>query len=883
MKTTFAKRVLFTFALALLCAFALAFGLYARAPHVAYAAETDHAGHESWTPVTADGGSLADGNYFLADDVVLTTDLTVSGEVTLCLNGHVLTGTGTRSVITVSQNAELTLCDCNTSAENAVNGTIFEGGVVTGGNDYRGGGISVDKAAKLVMTGGTVAYNEANFGGGIAIAGNNVYGSTFVMEGGEISHNEATDMYGAGGGLFVTYGSFTMNGGRICENKASGDYGVGGGLEGDFSTCELYGGVISDNSAADGGGVYFAGPYGEKNTGYTLTVGGTVSIANNKALAGAGIEVWYATFAMEGGEVSDNYADYYGGGVYSRDCKVTIADGKIAENESGNIGGGLYLYTCVLDATGGEIAGNKSYQGAGMYFGGDWEYDDNDYTFTFGGDALLKGNTADAEGGGMYVDYAKLVMNGGVIEENSSQEGGGVYIVNTCTMTMTGGEIRNNEATKGGGGVYTVDCDVAISGGKISANSARSGGGLYVQSNSLTMSGGEVVGNKAQEDYYGGGIYANISEVRLSGNPVVTDNTAGTQKNNLEINRTTGNTIQIVGSLVAGAKIGVIDQQSRNKTKLTEGFAVYNSGESPASYFFADAERKVVDVDADGEGLLIDDSYTVIYVNGDAQTSVTYYVGEDVALQTAEAVGITVAEGNLFGWTLHMGGTSVVYEGGSVVAGGLSATHGVTVYLYPVQERDLASDLEGAVSDLENSYSEAVEKAENDLKTEISRLEGLISSSDSANLEALTNQIKALSQAYQAADALVTDNVNGLSETLNEARTALQAAIDRLAADLEAAKADLETVKADLQAAAEADKAELEEKLAELEAAYQTADDALHATIEQLRTDLANTEAELQAQIDRNAVILWIAVAAVVVSLGVGIAGLTIALKKRQG
>lgn len=340
MKTTFAKRVLLTFALALLCAFALAFGLYARAPHVAYAAETDHAGHEGWTPVTADGGSLAGGNYFLADDVVLTTDLTVSGEVTLCLNGHVLTGTGTRSVITVSQNAELTLCDCNTSAENAVNGTIFEGGVVTGGNDYRGGGISVDKAAKLVMTGGTVAYNEANFGGGIAIAGNNVYGSTFVMEGGEISHNEATDMYGAGGGLFVTYGSFTMNGGRIRENKASGDYGVGGGLEGDFSTCELYGGVISDNSAADGGGVYFAGPYGEKNTGYTLTVGGTVSIANNKALAGAGIEVWYATFAMEGGEVSDNYADYYGGGVYSRDCKVTIADGKIAENESGNIGGG---------------------------------------------------------------------------------------------------------------------------------------------------------------------------------------------------------------------------------------------------------------------------------------------------------------------------------------------------------------------------------------------------------------------------------------------------------------------------------------------------------------------------------------------------------------
>lgn len=37
-------------------------------------------------------GVLTAGKYYLAEDVTLTTDLTISGEVTLCLNGHELRG-----------------------------------------------------------------------------------------------------------------------------------------------------------------------------------------------------------------------------------------------------------------------------------------------------------------------------------------------------------------------------------------------------------------------------------------------------------------------------------------------------------------------------------------------------------------------------------------------------------------------------------------------------------------------------------------------------------------------------------------------------------------------------------------------------------------------
>ena len=44
----------------------------------------------TWTELTADGGTLESGNYYLAGDVTLTTDITIADNatVTLCLNKH---------------------------------------------------------------------------------------------------------------------------------------------------------------------------------------------------------------------------------------------------------------------------------------------------------------------------------------------------------------------------------------------------------------------------------------------------------------------------------------------------------------------------------------------------------------------------------------------------------------------------------------------------------------------------------------------------------------------------------------------------------------------------------------------------------------------------
>lgn len=77
---------------------------------ITYADTPAHSLHES--ELTSTGGTLSDGNYYLNEDVTLTTNLTITGTVNLCLNGHVLKGTGSESVITVNDGATLNLYDC---------------------------------------------------------------------------------------------------------------------------------------------------------------------------------------------------------------------------------------------------------------------------------------------------------------------------------------------------------------------------------------------------------------------------------------------------------------------------------------------------------------------------------------------------------------------------------------------------------------------------------------------------------------------------------------------------------------------------------------------------------------------------------------------------
>ncbi|MDE5592549.1 MAG: hypothetical protein K2I75_01295, partial [Clostridiales bacterium] len=138
------------------------------------------------------GNLTADGSYYLNGNA--TGGITVTGNVTLCLNGHNISGG--YSVITVADGGTLTLCDCQ--------GT----GKITGCDNMSmsgGGGVHVNSGGAFVMSSGKISGNEVRTaaGGGVFVENN----ASFTMTGGEISGNNA--MWG-GGGVHVDGGTFTM-------------------------------------------------------------------------------------------------------------------------------------------------------------------------------------------------------------------------------------------------------------------------------------------------------------------------------------------------------------------------------------------------------------------------------------------------------------------------------------------------------------------------------------------------------------------------------------------------------------------------------------------------------------------------------------------------
>ncbi len=167
------------------------------------------------------------GNYYLAEDVKLSTTWTVpTGTVNLDLNGHSIKIIGSGKVISVPQNATLNMYDSGTGEHKYeifddyahVDDSLtedyktFTGGYITGGKNS---GVNISAKGTFMLYGGTIIGNYANssdYGGGVSVDG------TFEMHGGSIIGNRASS--GSGGGVYVAGGKFTMSGGRIIDNYA---------------------------------------------------------------------------------------------------------------------------------------------------------------------------------------------------------------------------------------------------------------------------------------------------------------------------------------------------------------------------------------------------------------------------------------------------------------------------------------------------------------------------------------------------------------------------------------------------------------------------------------------------------------------------------------
>ncbi len=309
--------------------------------------------NEEETEITAAGGNLASGTYKLTADVTLTdANLTVpaDAEVTIDLKGHVLTGNGNGSVITV--NGSLILNDSDSTAEN-------EGAVDTAGIWHYNG----TEGTPVTLTGGVITGGNANTGdapngcgGGVNVLST----GDFVMNGGNIAGCKVS----LNGGAVYGYagGKFTMNGGNLCYNTAN--HQGGAVMIGGSSEMVMTGGTISNNICPSGGGVIV-------NNLFTMTGG---KIVNNTA-----------TFP----EGSTNYKPISGGGLLVNGGNVTITGGEISGNKA-------------VSKTVIEDGAEKEYKatGAGIRQNG---------TLTLSGDVVVKDNICDDTTQNIFVQKGRVI------------------------------------------------------------------------------------------------------------------------------------------------------------------------------------------------------------------------------------------------------------------------------------------------------------------------------------------------------------------------------------------------------------------------------------------------------------------------------------------
>ncbi len=309
----------------------------------------------------------------------------------------------------------------------------------------------------------TLYKHEVGIGGAIVACGGgdglrfiNLYttdgkSGTFTLKSGVITQQEngkvSSLVYAENGS------SVNMNGGYVCGASGSG---AGGGIEvRNNSNLSISGGVIAGNSAPSGGGVYANG------SAVTVTDGvisGNSTLANTPGFGG-GIMASGGSVTVSGGYITNNKmakfcgtdgsGDHGGGGLAANNgAHVTISGGQITGNYSEEAGGGVYVTDqgrsgsrkdmAWLNITGGIIASNVSYrsEGAGIRVGqmvdamiGDTP-DNND---TPGSKVYITNNRCmsrfDWGGGGVFVQG----------DSNTASNAGRLFVYNSYISSNTAG------------------------------------------------------------------------------------------------------------------------------------------------------------------------------------------------------------------------------------------------------------------------------------------------------------------------------------------------------------------------------------------------------------------------------------------------------------
>lgn len=348
-------------------------------------------------------------SFKLMNDVETGETITLSkdgSKITLDLNGHKIKHTSSNQpLFNITGGATLTVKDGQQAAAKEISANQENKCGNLASMEYGDSNIPTkltyyvtESVANGTVTNETLKAYEAGIKGAIVACSetkaaglrlvNLFNGGHFNLESGVLTQKKDGQI---GNLIYAENGStVNMSGGYVCGASGSG---LGAGImvsndKGDASTLKLTGGVIAGNSAYSGGGVY--AHYSE----VTITNG---VISGNSTLdvgLGGGIMAKGGIVTVSGGYITNNRmakfcgkdgnGDHGGAGLAANyGAKVTISDGQITGNYSDEAGGGVYVTDVErndqtsrsgmawLNITGGIIASNVSYrsEGAGVRVG----------------------------------------------------------------------------------------------------------------------------------------------------------------------------------------------------------------------------------------------------------------------------------------------------------------------------------------------------------------------------------------------------------------------------------------------------------------------------------------------------------------------------------
>lgn len=438
------------------------------------------------------------GKFYLGEDVSWSSQITISGNVTLDLNGYGVYYQGTGDFLVVN-GGTLTIKDSNPASVSESNGSgnLYGNVASLESNDNKpvkltyyvtessananGTGTS-ETLKKYEVTPKGYIVGEADGGAASIVKVNS--GGTCNLEGGLLTIKNSSS-YNGDAHIISNRGTLNLSGGYITGGK---DSCWGGGIFSENGTVNMSGGVIADNYGTNGGGLCVKG-------GSFTMIGGVISgngtHSANVATGywdrglGGGIFAQNATVRIEGGYITNNaeygkcgqdgYGCHGGGGIATTGGSLTMTGGYVTGNYSQEAGGGMYVGHYNVGGTnfsmsGGIVAGNVAQQseGGGIRIGGGT----NGVINASGGKVYITNNhtnsTYDWGGGGIFVqEKGTLNIYNSLITSNSAGGfGGGVGACptgETLIVHNDGAAIYGNTAngtTMSGGGngkVYDIE------------------------------------------------------------------------------------------------------------------------------------------------------------------------------------------------------------------------------------------------------------------------------------------------------------------------------------------------------------------------------------------------------------------------------------------